>query len=211
MELNPKSADLRWQLIATARYFYQQGWMVGTAGNLSVRLSDGSFWITASGKSKGELLLNDFVRIAPNGKAEASATGVQPSAETAIHQLIYRLFPESQACYHIHSIESNLVSRFVEGEALALPPLEMLKGLGVRQENPCCIIPIFANHLQVAHIAVDIEQRFAVTPPQISALLIRDHGLTVWAFSPEEARNYIELLDYIFRYMVAALGLDIKI
>ncbi len=48
------------QLIAPARYFYQQGWMVGTAGNLSVRLPDGSFWITASGKSKGELSVSDF-------------------------------------------------------------------------------------------------------------------------------------------------------
>ncbi|MBD2450987.1 methylthioribulose 1-phosphate dehydratase [Nostoc sp. FACHB-152] len=211
MESNPTIADPREQLIATARYFYQQGWMVGTAGNLSARLSDGSFWITASGKSKGELLLNDFVRITPDGKVEASATQVLPSAETAIHQLIYRLFPESQACYHIHSIESNLVSRFVEGEALALPGLEMLKGLGVWQENPCCVIPIFVNHLQVAQIAVDIEQRFAVTTPQISALLIRDHGLTVWASSLEAARNYIELLDYIFRYMVAALELGIKI
>lgn len=147
MELNPTIADPRLQLIATARYFYQQGWMVGTAGNLSTRLADGSFWITASGKSKGELLLNDFVLIAPDGKIEASASQGLPSAETAIHQLLYRLFPESLACYHIHSIESNLVSRLVEGDTLPLPPLEMLKGLGVWQENPCCVIPIFANHL----------------------------------------------------------------
>lgn len=185
--------------------------MLGTAGNLSAQLPDGSFWITASGKSKGELLLNDFVRIAPDGKVEASATGGLPSAETAIHQLLYRLFPESLACYHIHSIESNLVSRLVEDDTLPLPPLEMLKGLGVCQENPCCVMPIFTNHLQVAHIAADIEQHFAVTPPQISALLIRDHGLTVWACSPEAARNYIELLDYIFRYMVVASRLGINI
>ncbi|MEH2208678.1 MAG: methylthioribulose 1-phosphate dehydratase [Nostoc sp.] len=211
MELNPTIADPRLQLIATARYFYQKGWMLGTAGNLSARLTDGSFWITASGKSKGELLLNDFVLIAPDGKIEGSATQVIPSAETAIHQLIYHLFPESLACYHIHSIESNLVSRLVEGDSLPLPPLEMLKGLGVWQENPCCVMPIFANHLQVAQIAGDIEQRFAVTPPQISALLIRDHGLTVWGCSLEAARNYIELLDYIFRYMVAAVRLGINI
>ncbi|MFN6483315.1 MULTISPECIES: methylthioribulose 1-phosphate dehydratase [unclassified Nostoc] len=205
----PTIADPRLQLIATARYFYQQGWMVGTAGNLSARLPDGSFWITASGKFKGKLLLSDFVRIDRDGKMEASATNLLPSAETAIHQLLYRLFPESQACYHIHSIEGNLVSRFVEGDSLPLPPLEMLKGLGVWQENPCCAMPIFANHLQVSHIAVDIEKRFAVTPPQIPALLIRDHGLTVWASSLEAARNYIELLEYIFRYMVAACRLGI--
>lgn len=202
--------DPRKQLIADASYFYQQGWMVGTAGNLSARLADGSFWITASGKSKGKLSLNDFVRIYPDGKVETSAPNLQPSAETAIHQLLYRLFPDSQACYHLHSIEGNLVSRFVEGDALPLPPLEMLKGLGVWQEKPNCPIEIFANHLQVSHIAADIEQRFTITPPQIPALLIRDHGVTVWAASPEAARNHIELIEYIFRYMVAAVRLGMR-
>nr|AQX77680.1 NocA [Nodularia sp. HBU26] len=206
---SPTTADPRLQLIATARDFYQQGWMLGTAGNLSARLPDGSFWITASGKSKGELLLSDFVRIAPDGKLEASASNLQPSAETSIHQLIYRLFPESQVCYHIHSIEGNLVSRLVAGDSLPLPPLEMLKGLGIGQENPCCVMPIFTNHLEVSQIAADIENRFAVTPPQIPALLIRDHGVTVWAASGEASRNYIELLEYIFRYMVVASRLDV--
>ena len=201
--------DPRKRLITDARYFYQQGWMVGTAGNLSAKLADGSFWITASGKSKGELSLEDFVRIHPDGKVEKSATNLQPSAETAIHQLIYRLFPNSQACYHVHSIENNLVSRFVEGNVLPLPPLEMLKGLGIRQENPNCIIEIFTNHLEVSHIAAEIEKRFTLTSPQIPALLIRDHGVTVWAASPEAARNYIELIEYIFRYMVAAARLGI--
>ncbi len=192
------------ELIATARHFYHQGWMVGTAGNLSVRLPDGSFWITASGRSKGELCKSDFVRISPKGKVEQTSPGLKPSAETAIHQVIYNLFPEAMSCYHVHSVEANLVSRFVQGDSLPLPPLEMLKGLGVWEENPECSLPIFANHLQVAQIATEIEERFTKTPPEVPALLIRDHGITVWATSPETARNYIELIEYIFRYLVAA-------
>ena len=47
------SGDLRSDLIAAAKHFYDRGWMVGTAGNLSARLPDGSFWITASGARKG--------------------------------------------------------------------------------------------------------------------------------------------------------------
>ncbi|MCF2151136.1 methylthioribulose 1-phosphate dehydratase [Desmonostoc muscorum LEGE 12446] len=202
--------DPRLELIATARHFYQQGWMVGTAGNLSVLLPDGSFWITASGRSKGELLLSDFVRIYPDGKEHCPnnlKNNLKPSAETAIHQVLYTLFPEAKACYHVHSVEANLVSRFVTGNSLPLPPLEMLKGLGVYQENPNCVIPIFTNHLQVSQIAADIKEHFAITPAQVPALLIRDHGVTVWAPSPESARNYIELVEYIFRYMVAGWGL----
>lgn len=196
--------DLVLELISTAKYFYQQGWMVGTAGNLSVRLPDGSIWITASGRSKGELLPTDFIQINSDGMVERSPTGLKPSAETAIHQIIYTLFPEASACYHVHSVEANLVSRFVKEDSLLLPPLEMLKGLGVWQQEPDCAIAIFANHEKTSAIASDIKQRFSATPPQIPALLIRNHGVTVWASSPTAARNYIELMEYIFRYMVVA-------
>ena len=33
------SGDLRSDLIAAAKHFYDRGWMVGTAGNLSARLA----------------------------------------------------------------------------------------------------------------------------------------------------------------------------
>ncbi|MFB2773463.1 methylthioribulose 1-phosphate dehydratase [Pelatocladus sp. BLCC-F211] len=201
---SPTLNDTRLELINTARHFYQQGWMLGTAGNLSARLSDGSFWITASGKSKGELVIDDFVRIYPDGKVEQPTKNSKPSAETAIHQVIYDLFPEAKSCYHVHSVEANLVSRFVKTDALPLPPLEMLKGLGVWEENPDCVMPIFANHLQVQQIADEIKARFSKITPQLPALLIRDHGVTVWGSSSVETRNYLELVEYIFRYLVAA-------
>jgi methylthioribulose-1-phosphate dehydratase len=201
---SPTLTDARLELITAARHFYQQGWMVGTAGNLSARLSDGSFWITASGKSKGELAIDDFVRIYPDGRVEQPTKDSKPSAETAIHQVIYNLFPEATSCYHVHSVEANLVSRFLNRDTLPLPPLEMLKGLGVWEENPDCVMPVFANHLQVQQIATEIKARFSNTPPPLPALLIRDHGVTVWASSSAEARNYIEVVEYIFRYMVAA-------
>lgn len=205
------NTDPRPTLIAAASYFYQMGWMVGTAGNLSAKMSDGSFWITASGRNKGQLSVSDFIRIASDGKVlEKPFAEIRPSAETSIHQVIYSLFPEAQACYHVHSIEANLVSHFNDGDSLPLPALEMLKGLGVWEENPNLAMPIFANHLEVPKIASDIRARFQTTPPPINALLIRNHGITVWAASPEVARNYLEVAEYIFRYMVAARKVGIE-
>jgi methylthioribulose-1-phosphate dehydratase len=205
------NTDPRPTLIAAAGHFYQLGWMVGTAGNLSARMPDGSFWITASGRNKGQLSLGDFIRIAPDGTVlEQPSADVRPSAETSIHQAIYSLFPDAQACYHVHSIEANLVSRFSDGDTLPLPPLEMLKGLGVWEENPNVAIPVFANHLEVPRIAGDICERFKATSPPMSVLLIRNHGVTVWASSPEVAHNYLEVAEYIFRYMVAARNVGIE-
>ena len=205
------NTDPRQILIAAASQFYRLGWMVGTAGNLSARMPDGSFWITASGRNKGQLNIGDFIRIAPDGTVlEQPSLDTRPSAETSIHQAIYSLFPKAQACYHVHSIEANLVSNFTDGDSLPLPPLEMLKGFGVWEENPRLAMPVFPNHLDVPRIARDICERFKAVPPSINALLIRNHGVTVWASSPEGTRNYLEIAEYIFRYMVAARNVGIE-
>ena len=204
------SVDPRPTLIANARQFYQMGWMVGTAGNLSAKITDNKFWITASGCSKNQLSTDDFVLMTFGSDAgEEYLTPIEshpqkrPSAETSIHAAIYKLFPDAQACFHVHSIENNLVSRFSKSDFVALPSLEMLKGLGVWEENPEVIMPIFPNHLKVSRIADEIYLRFKDTKPEVPALLIRDHGVTVWADSLEGATNYLELVEYIFRYMVA--------
>jgi methylthioribulose-1-phosphate dehydratase len=228
-------ADPRGLLAATARDLYRRGWMAGTAGNLSLRLPDGSFWITASGKPKGSLGVEDFLRVAAGGEVLArGGPGDLPSAETCIHQAIYSLFPEAAACYHVHTVASNLVPRLAhrqrswqprgragaslvgaagdpekhEGPAsggeLPLPPLEMLKGLGVREQRPRVGIAVFPNHLEVPAIAAEVAARFRAGPPRLPAFLIRDHGLTVWAESGPTALRYLELLEFIFAFMIAA-------
>jgi methylthioribulose-1-phosphate dehydratase len=207
------SGDLRTDLIAAAKHFYDRGWMVGTAGNLSARLPDGSFWITASGRAKGQLTEADFIRMnLDGGIVEQPVPHSRPSAETSIHLAVYNCFPEAKACYHVHSIEANLVSRLVAGDVVPLPAIEMLKGLGVWEENPQVAIPLFPNYLEVPKIAKEICQFFANSSPSVPALLIRDHGITVWGDSPAAAYNYVEIVEYIFRYTIAArqLNLDLK-
>jgi methylthioribulose-1-phosphate dehydratase len=199
------NSDPRSILINAAGQFYQQGWMVGTAGNLSLRHCADTFWITASGKSKGQLTEQDFVRVNLAGVVvESPHENNRPSAETSIHQVIYNLFPEAQACYHVHSIEANLASSFALRDTLPLPPLEMLKGLGVWVEKPQVTMPVFENYLEVPRIAEEICDRFTDFPPDIPALLIRNHGVTVWASSPITAQNHLEIVEYIFSYMIAA-------
>ena len=213
------AADPRSLLAALARDLYGRGWMAGTAGNLSLRLGDGSFWITASGKPKGSLGVEDFLRVAPDGEVLARGRADdQPSAETCIHQALYALDPEAAACLHVHTVASNLVPRLAAGPAgsragddgqggateIALPPLEMLKGFGIREERPQIGIAVFPNHLEVAAIAAAVAARFRAAPPRLPAFLIRDHGLTVWAGSAPAALRYLELLEFIFAFMIAA-------
>jgi methylthioribulose-1-phosphate dehydratase len=214
-------------LCAVARQLYRCGWMSGTAGNLSVRLADGSFWITASGKSKGTLERRDFLRLAPGGEVlEHGRAGDRPSAEASLHDVIYRLFPAATACYHVHTVASNLVSQLASPSSvtgggataaasgaaggaageLPLPPIEMLKGLGIWEEQPAVAMAVFPNHLRVPAIAAEVEARFHSTPPRLPGFLIRDHGLTAWGDDPPAALNHLELFDFIFQCMLAARG-----
>ncbi|HEX4966492.1 MAG TPA: methylthioribulose 1-phosphate dehydratase [Thermoanaerobaculia bacterium] len=201
----PAPPDPRDVLAATARCFYDRGWMWGTAGNLSLRLADGSFWITASGKDKGRLTRADFLRVAPGGEVvERGRLDDRPSAETSLHDAVYRLFPQAGACFHVHTIAGNVAARLAEGDSLRLPPLEMLKGLGVWEQDPDVSLPIFPNLLHVPRIAEELLARFTASPPRVPGFLIRDHGLTAWGRSAEAALQHVELFEYVFGFLAAA-------
>jgi methylthioribulose-1-phosphate dehydratase len=200
------AADPRPQLAAAARDLYARGWMSGTAGNLSQRLADGSFWITASGKSKGDLGPLDFLRLGPAGEVlERGRDADRPSAESSLHAAVYRRFAAAAACFHVHTVAANLVTRLATaGADLPLPPIEMLKGLGVWDERPEVALAVFPNHANVLTIAAEVETRFAAAPPRLPGFLIRDHGLTVWGDTPRAAQNHLELFDFIFQCMTGA-------
>ncbi len=206
-DLSPQAEEpsLRAQLIRHAHEFHQRGWMLGTAGNLSACLPDGSFWITASGCSKGELSPDQFVQLSNAGE-RMSAGALKPSAEASIHQVIYTLFPDVRACYHVHSVAAALLSRTSEGQQLELPAIEMVKGLGIWDNRPV-LLDLFPNHAHVPNIAAEMNQRFRAQPPIVPACLIRDHGVTVWGGSPEEARNHVEVAEFLFQYLLTARSL----
>jgi methylthioribulose-1-phosphate dehydratase len=195
-------------LVEIARDFHARGWMLGTAGNLSARADAEHFWITASGRPKGRLDESDFllVRIADGEVVESARAGNRPSAEVHIHRAIYARFAEAAACLHGHSVAACLAAEGARrgARALALPPLEMLKGFGIWQAHPRVALPLFENHLDVARIARAIELRFRRTTPALSALLVRGHGATVWGRSLDEAYNRFECLEFLLEYLARA-------
>jgi len=199
--------DPRALLAASAREFYRRGWMLGTAGNLSARLPDDSFWITASGRPKDLLTEEDFVRLDPSGRVLEAPGGRKPSAEAAIHRVLYRHFGEARWVFHVHSVEANLCGHFAVDGALRLPPLEMLKGLGVAEAEPEASLPVFPNYVDVAAIAAAMDAAFARERPRLPGVLIHRHGLTSWGADAHAARHHLELLEYCFRYLVQARSL----
>jgi len=201
-ELNPCSA-----LTEIARDFHRRGWMAGTAGNLSARdrQNPASFWITASGQPKGRLDNTDFLRIdlGEERVLESFHDSAKPSAETAIHRVIYQLFPDVNACLHVHSVDACLAVAHcsTDREELPLPAVEMIKGLDIWEERPVVTLPLFANLVDVPTIAAEIWRRFAAVPPVLPALMIHSHGTTVWGRSLQEAYNRVEIVEFLMSYI----------
>ena len=205
MALSLDDMPPRAALCEIARDFHARGWMSGTAGNLSARADAESFWITASGKPKGRLDSDDFLLMDLDGRVlEQTRAGDKPSAESGIHAAIYRLFPAAGACLHGHSVDAALVASGMQAERLPLPPLEMLKGFDIWEQAPKVELPVFENYLDVGKIAAAIEERFRRQPPPLSALLVKQHGITVWGKGLMQAYNRFECLELVLSYVARA-------
>ena len=181
--------------------------MEGTAGNLSMRTAEGLF-ITASGCPKGSLSLEDILCI-PVLEAPFSIgpDDRRPSAETSIHRVLYHIFPETGAVLHVHTVEASLVSDTAD-PALSLPPLEVLKGLGIADPETRPLLPVFDNDRLVSDIAKKITARLPDPRFPLPALLIRRHGTTVWGRTIAEAVRHLELMEFCLRFLVRKNSLN---
>ncbi|ROP59272.1 methylthioribulose-1-phosphate dehydratase [Enterobacter sp. BIGb0383] len=183
-------------LVEACHWIGSKGWAPATGGNMSVRENDRWCWLSESGKDKGTLTTADFlqVEIATN----SVPSGRKPSAETGLHTLIYRLYPQANAVLHVHTVNATVLSRIEKSATLALNGYEMQKSLsGQTSHLDTLNIPLFDNDQDIDALARRIEDR-AQTHPLDYGFLLRGHGLTCWGRSVAEARRHLEGLEFLF-------------
>lgn len=187
-------------MIRAASQFYQWKWLMGTSGNLSARLSDSTFLITASGKDKGDLTREDFLRCTLDGRP-AHPTTSRPSAETLIHCALYAHFPDAGAVYHTHEPFAALCGArdaHTPGHT-AFEGLEMIKGLGVWEQDARVHVPILTNWADLNHVARDVRALLRDHPRDaLPALNLERHGAYVWGEDAFAAKRHMESLGYLF-------------
>jgi methylthioribose-1-phosphate isomerase len=190
------------------RTFYDRGWMPGTAGNLSVRspaVAD-TMLITQSGLDKGELTWRDMVALNVRTSRPLDPDAPKPSSEAAIHAVVYRR-TNAGAVIHVHAPYSTAAAgqAMRNGGTLRVRDLELLKGLGL--DDPAAAeIPVVRNHARVSHIADEIDVHLGAYPMAPPAVLIADHGITVWGRDLAEARNRLECLEAICQLLLLDAG-----
>jgi len=195
-------------LIEFGRQFYHRGWMEGTGGNLSIRLKGDPLRIQVSPTSvnKGYLQVEDLLEVedAQPLKVKPNGRNHRPSAETAIHLAIYRAVPEAGAVFHVHPVYATVLSGHfghpTETRTLPVEWIEILKGIGF-PEGSQAEFPIMANWQAVERVGEDVAAYLQKTAKPVPGFLIYNHGLTVWGKDVEEARNHLEVMEFVCKVL----------
>jgi methylthioribulose-1-phosphate dehydratase len=185
------AADSIASLIDIGREFYRRGWMLGTAGNLSVRLSASPlrYAVTVSGGHKGRLTADEFIELSAG--MTAPSDDKRPSAETVVHDRLY-VTRGPGAVLHVHSPYAVLASRHlaVDGR-LDVSGWEYVKGLGFWDEDAIVRVPVVHNH---AHLP-DLGDAVAQAAGEVPCVLVDGHGVYAWGDTVADAQRHVECLE----------------
>ena len=183
-------------LVQVIHFLHAQGWAPATSSNYSFRETDeANFYISESGIDKGEFTVENFLLVNSEGLPIEDAR--KPSAETALHCSIYKLFPEAHCILHTHTILNTILSQhFLSQKALILANYEILKGLdGIKTHEVIVEIPIFDNTQDIPTLAKEM-QRYATTQA-LRAFLIAGHGMYTWGTTIAEAKRHVEVVEFL--------------
>jgi 3-dehydro-4-phosphotetronate decarboxylase len=112
--------ETRQLLVELAGSLFSRGFSVGSAGNISVRLSDG-YLITPTNSSLGRL---DPERLAKLDGDFQHVGGDKPSKEVFMHRAFYRARQDAGAVVHLHSTMATAVACLPDVDAAnPIPPL----------------------------------------------------------------------------------------
>ena len=187
-------------LRCVGQQLWNRGWSLGTSSNYRVVIERDPIrlLITASGKDKGHLGLNDFVIVDESGVA---TTLDQPksSAETLLHcTAVARC--GAGAVLHTHSVWATTLSHhFFALGGIRIDGFEMLKGLdGITTHESSCWLPIFDNTQDIPALQSQVMRYLDEHPEEKCwGYLIRRHGLYTWGKDLAEATRHIEVIEFL--------------
>jgi methylthioribulose-1-phosphate dehydratase len=195
----PERLNAGSELADAGREFYRRGWVLGTSGNFSMLTSSDPLrvMITASGLEKGQLDETSFLELDENSKIVRGSG--KPSAETELHDTIYRARPHAGSVLHTHSVWGTILSdEFFDRGAIEIEGYEMLKGLsGVTTHEHKEIVPIIPNSQDYAALSLQIETLLR-DRSEIHGFYLRRHGLYTWGETVADARRHVEIFEFLF-------------
>lgn len=198
MHLSALSLDEAAEEIVEAGVFlHRLGLCPATSGNLSRKLEEQSIVVTATGKHKGYLTVDDVLVIDSKGNPQDREK--KPSAEALLHTAIYSVLKDVGAVLHTHSLNGTVLTRLMpSAKTWTTEGYEMHKVFsGIKTHESRLEIPIFENSQDIASMAEEVSH-YLEEHPQVHGFLIRGHGFYTWGRDMKEAKMRVEAFEYLF-------------
>ncbi|MEU6389897.1 class II aldolase/adducin family protein [Streptomyces sp. NPDC046939] len=177
-----------WQeLVETARRTVRDGLVVGTSGNVSIRVGD-TVLVTPSGVPYDRLGPDDLVAVDLYGERQAGT--LTPTSELPMHLAVYR-HTDARAVVHTHAVHATAVSTLVT----ELPAIHyMTAALGGRVR----VAPYATYGTQelAEHVLDALSGR--------TGCLLRNHGTLTYGDTLDAAYDRTAQLEWMCRLWLTA-------
>ncbi|UXS05321.1 3-oxo-tetronate 4-phosphate decarboxylase [Agrobacterium tumefaciens] len=179
-----KEDELRAEIVRFGALLYGRGLAHGSAGNLSVKLEDGTILVTPTNSSLGFLSPGQISKVSAEG---IHLAGDPPSKEAFFHLAVYHERPEASAIVHLHSTNAVALSCLChEDTSDVLPPLTAYQ---IMRIGRLPLLPYFRPG----------DRKLADAVRQIAgghkAMLLANHGPIVSGKSLQDAVHAYEELE----------------
>jgi methylthioribulose-1-phosphate dehydratase len=200
-------AEARVLIVELCRQFYDQGWVSGTGGGISIR-AENRIVMAPSGVQKERLSPDELFVLDLEGKVIERPP--EPFKLSACAPLFMHAFHKRNAgaVLHSHSVNAMLATLIYE-RAFLVTHLEMMKGITGVGYHDELVVPIIENTAHECDLADSMAAAMDAYP-SAHAVLVRRHGVYVWGDDWVRAKTHAECYDYLFDAAVRMhrLGVD---
>ena len=201
------AAALREEVHRANMALARSGLVMGTFGNVSgVDRAAGLMAIKPSGVPYDEMRPEDIVPVSLS-TGEVVGSHLRPSSDTPTHLELYRAFASCGGIVHTHSECATALAQ---------------AGLPVR-----CLGTTHADHFrgdvpvtraltrkevareyerETGRVIVETFRKMRLSPEEVSAVLVRNHGPFAWGRDAAEAVEHARVLEYVARMEILVLS-----
>jgi L-fuculose-phosphate aldolase len=171
----------RESIVAMGKELIERKLVAGSWGNISVKLADGVYAVTPSGRGYANQKPEDIIVI--DDACNTLDGELTPSSESKLHTAIYNACPEAKAIIHTHSIYASALA------AMRKPVPAIIED----------IVQIIGGRVNCAEYALPGTQELADNAVAAlngrKAVLLANHGAVCWGKSLEDALIVSEILE----------------
>lgn len=184
-----RAREAAWEaLVATARRTVADGLVVGTSGNVSVRVDD-TVLVTPSGVPYDRLAPDDITGVDLDGRQVLGT--LVPTSELPMHLAVYRADGDARAVVHTHAVHATAVS-------LLVPELPLVHYMAAALGGPVRVAPY------AAYGTDELARNMLAALTDRTGCLLQNHGTITYGASLDQAYDRTAQLEWMCRLWLTA-------